>query len=132
MQHDMFEKKLSPQQKDQLYRIATILTNMGCKWAVVTPEGEELGTNKLVGDERKKHTRKLKYAFGAVSKYYNPYVKDMKVGECVAIPFHDVITPDSIRGGISAHISNNWGKGMGEVKINEENKTIEVFYHGGI
>lgn len=131
-QMNMFTPKLSQQQKDQLYRIATLLTNMGCKWAIITPEGEELGNHKLETVKVKRHTRKLRYEPGAVSKYYRPYIENLKPGECAAVPFHDTITPESIRGGISAHISKYWGKGMGETKINEKSKTVEVYYHGGI
>lgn len=132
MQIEMFEKKqkLHPQQLEMLERIAAALSNMGCKWVIIQPDGVQRG-NMEVKVAKGKH-RKLKYPYGTIAKYIGPYVDGLKIGERVDIPFHDTIDEADILGAVSARACKMWGNGMHSASINRKTKNVEVHYHGGI
>lgn len=113
MQKDLFEKGLSPLQKEQLGRIAHMLDGMGCKFVLMTPDGDRYGNTDAVKivkaklHERKK--RPLKYPMGTWSNYIKPYLVDLKEGEVALIPYGDFDREDLARN-VCATANTLWGK----------------------
>jgi hypothetical protein len=97
------------------------LQNLKCSYLVVMEDGNryEFGTLK-----QKKKARG-KYEYGAMRKYYGPFLTGIQPGEVVEIKGNafDVI---DLQSGISAWGSKMFGKGALMTSINREKNVIEV------
>ena len=83
-----------------------LLDATGVKYKVIDKDGNEFG--ELVVSETKK-TNRL-YPRGAMFRYYHPLIKDMKIGDVVAIESGE-FTTKSLQGAITSWATATWGKG---------------------
>ena len=133
-QMDMFTKSLTKAQQEMLGRITHALHGMGCKFFIVTPDGEKYGNIKeeAVPAKPQRRKRPLKFAFGFKTNYVKPYLKDLDVGQVAEIPFHEVMTVTDLVSTASSTATHMWGKGAATVMAYTKNRTVEVLRTGGI
>jgi hypothetical protein len=82
----------------------------GCEFRVNAPNGESFGTLKVEEPKKKKMNPNREY--GELRGYYDQYMKyNVAVGDVVEIPHSPKYTPEEIRGGICAKLTDRWGKG---------------------
>ena len=70
-----------------LQRCIRDLETLGCTFAIVDADNQKHGTLEVV--EHKDRKAKSPFEFGAVSKYLETYLKDMKVGDVTEIPVNE-------------------------------------------
>jgi len=85
-----------------------LLDASGCKYKIIDQDGNEYGS--LVVEKQKKSTKTYKHPPGTMHRFYYPLIKDMKVGDVVAIKNFD-FEPRELQGAVSAWASEHWGKG---------------------
>jgi hypothetical protein len=83
-----------------------LLDATGVKYKVIDKDGNEFGD--LVVSKTKK-TNSL-YPRGTMFRYYHPLIKDMKIGDVVAIESGE-FTTKSLQGAITSWATATWGKG---------------------
>ena len=90
-----------------------LLDATGVKYAVVDLEGNQfikgLELRPAISEPRKKKATHLEY--GTISKHYQPYVENLKVGEVAVVPLDKFAKEKEVlRGAIAAWCGQNWGK----------------------
>ena len=97
----------------------------GCEFRVNAPDGESYGTLKVEAPKKKK-TINPNRAYGELRAYYDQYMKyNIPVGTVVQIPADARYTPEEIRGGVCAKLSERWGKGTYTSAITKSG-TVEI------
>lgn len=82
----------------------------GCEFKVIDSAGNSYGTLEVVEKKKKKMNPNREY--GELRAYYDQYMKyNVAVGDVVEIPHSPKYTPEEIRGGICAKLTDRWGKG---------------------
>lgn len=82
----------------------------GCQFRVIDQAGNSYGTLKVEEPKKKKMNPNREY--GELRAYYDQYMKyNVAVGDVVEIPHSPKYTPEEIRGGICAKLTDRWGKG---------------------
>jgi hypothetical protein len=82
----------------------------GCEFRVIDQAGNSYGTLKVEEPKKKKMNPNREY--GELRAYYDQYMKyNVAVGDVVEIPHSPKYTPEEIRGGICAKLTDRWGKG---------------------
>lgn len=92
----------------------------------------------VVGNRELKPAKKVKaaakrvghYPFGATKEYFTPYIKDMKAGDVVSIPWGSFDGAILARN-VSAACIHRFGKGNATVHNNRNTKAVEVLIVGG-
>lgn len=109
-QLNMFNKALSPLQASQVERITTLLTNMGCTYAIVLPDGVTLSNteNLRIKAVKARRKRPLKYPFGTWTNYIKPFLLELKEGEVALIPY-DKFGSEELHRNVCAIASDMWG-----------------------
>jgi hypothetical protein len=59
-------------------------------------------------------------------KHYEPYVRDLQVGEVAEIPFNEEMTCLAIQSSLTARLSTWWGKGSYATSRNDKTQKLEV------
>ena len=85
-----------------------LLDASGVKYKIIDQDGNEFGD--LVVVEPKKTNKIYKHPPGTMYRFYYPLIKDMKVGDVVAIKNFD-FEPRALQGAITAWATEHWGKG---------------------
>lgn len=84
-----------------------ILMNMGCKIAVLTPDGRTLGNAEIKNLSVK--TRKIRqYSWGEILNYAKPFFIDLAAGQSVMIPL-DKYPMKSLSSTVTSYCTRNWG-----------------------
>lgn len=82
----------------------------GCQFRIIDQVGNSYGTLKVEEPKKKKMNPNREY--GELRAYYDQYMKyNVAVGDVVEIPHSPKYTPEEIRGGICAKLTDRWGKG---------------------
>jgi hypothetical protein len=82
----------------------------GCQFRVIDTAGNSYGTLEVVEKKKKKMNPNREY--GELRAYYDRFMRyDIGVGDVVEIPHSPLYTPEEIRGGICAKLTDRWGKG---------------------
>lgn len=82
----------------------------GCEFRIIDSAGNSYGTLKVEEPKKKKMNPNREY--GELRAYYDQYMKyNVSVGDVVEIPHSPKYTPEEIRGGICAKLTDRWGKG---------------------
>lgn len=84
-----------------------ILTNMGCKIAVLTPDGKTLGNAELKNLSVKTH-RIREFTWGSILAHARPFIEDLKAGESVHIPLGE-FPMKSMSSTVSSYCTRKWG-----------------------
>ena len=94
-------------QRKELNRVLMFIDSIGCKYKIITDDGEEFGTLEVAPIKKKKP---LTYAYGEISNWYRPYV-DLTAGVGIVqeIPLGK-FEAETIRGGLCSWLSKQWGK----------------------
>ena len=103
------------------------LKAIGCVYKIITPVGEEIvhDPNHLLDKRRQKVSREdLPYAYGALKKHYLPYVENIQVGGVAEIPFTDDMPAAAIQSSLTAHLTNEWGKGNYTTSTNRKTNKL--------
>lgn len=104
------------------------LKAIDCAFKIITPLGEEIVHDpKHLFDKRKRPDRSnFTYEYGALKKHYLPYVENVKVGGVAEIPFTDDMPAAAIQSSLTAHLTNEWGKGNYTTATNRKTGMLEV------
>lgn len=122
--------ELTPLQLEQLSRIETVLTNMGCSYAIRLPDGEMLGDlDALVGKHAKRGP--MQFPRGTVRNYFRPMVDPLLEGQSVLVPF-DKFNPESLQSNIASYCTEVWGSKTYITTLRKELNAVEVLRTGGI
>lgn len=96
-------------QQKELLKIIKFVDAIGCKYKIITDDGQEFGTLNVT--EKKELKRNLKRPYGELSNYYKPKLNlGIAVGEVQEISSGDIPTED-LRSAICSHLGKEWGKG---------------------
>ena len=66
-----------------LQRCIRDLETLGCMFAIVDSEGNKHGTLQTV--DPKKQKARLEFEYGSITRYLEPYIKDLQVGQVAEI-----------------------------------------------
>ena len=114
-------------QIQQLARIETLLTNMGCRFYILLPNGETRGAIPT-----KPRTRaQALFPYNEARTYYRPYVDDLLPGQAARIPFGKY-PGNYLQGNLCAYLSTRWGKKSYVTVLNYDEQYLEVLRTEGI
>ena len=105
-----------------LDRALKLLDAAGVQYAVIGFNGTKYGTLEIAPPKKK---RALRYAYGEFRDYFMPYLRDIKPGDSVKIPFGKYEV-EELRGPVSSWCTNNWGKGNTITSIDRKAGHVEV------
>ena len=110
-------------QQVSLKKALTMLTAIGCTFAVIDPDGNKHGTLELA--EQKSDRKRLSPAFprGEVNDYFRPFVENMKVGDVVEIPAGK-FGVERVRGSVCSWFVRYRGKGSANTFVTKD--TVQV------
>jgi hypothetical protein len=129
-QRDLFTKELNKAQLEMLGRMGHTLTNMGCQWVIVTPDGEKYGNMR---EEDKNKRRPLKHPFGAKTAYVRPYMETLEVGQVAEIPVGGSgFDATEVINACSSLACRLWGNGQATSAYNSKTNMVEVLRTGGM
>jgi len=96
-------------QLKELLRAMNYMTAIGCKFKVITLDGEEFGDLEVVVN--KPRTRApLRHKFGAIAEWYRPQLNlDAAIGDVQTITCGTFST-EEIRSGVCSLLTKRWGK----------------------
>ena len=96
-------------QQKELLKIIKFIDAIGCKYKIITDDGQEFG--ELDVAEKKELKRHLKRPYGELAKYYkNKLNFDIAVGEVQEVDCGDIL-PNELRSAICSHLGKEWGNG---------------------
>lgn len=97
-------------QRKELERAVRFIEALGCKFKVITAEGEEFGTLEVKPEVDPKHRKASEYPYGELTKWYRPFIDfDAAVGTVQLIPVGKY-PHHTIRSGVCATLTKAWGK----------------------
>jgi hypothetical protein len=111
------------QQNEKLQKIASqnaikLLDSLDAVYKVTFQDG-----TVVVGGKHAK--RQSTYPHGSLTKHFEPFVKDMEVGDVASIPTGEYEV-ESIRSALSGWTHRMWGQGAATSTVNHASKTVEV------
>lgn len=86
---------------------AQILMNMGCKVAVLTPDGKLLGNAEFKNFSAKTHKIR-EFSWGAILNHARPFIEDLQAGQSVMIPLHE-FPMKSMSSTVTSYCTRKWG-----------------------
>lgn len=129
-QRDLFTRELSKAQVEMLGRIGHTLTNMGCQWVIVTPDGEKYGN---IREEDKNKRRPMKHQWGVRTAYVRPYMETLEVGQLAEIPVAGSgFNPTEVINACSSLACRLWGNGQATSAYNSKTDKVEILRTGGM
>jgi hypothetical protein len=93
--------------KRTILQAIKLLDAAGCKYKIIDSYGNEYGV-LVVAPTKKPINRK--HAYGAMTNYFTPLIKNLAVGEVICISPGEFTAKD-LQGAISGWASANWGNG---------------------
>ena len=102
----------------------------GCAYRVMLSDGTTFTHKEEILDGKKRTRTGLPYKYGDVKAHYEPYIKDLEVGEVALIPTTDNLALDVIQGSLTAHLSQRWGKGTYTTFGNKDTGCVELLRLG--
>lgn len=96
-------------QKRELARAVKLIEMLGCKYKVISPDGEEFGGLTVVIPKPPRPKRNLRLPYGTVAEYYKPFIDvNLNVGEVIEIPKGN-FKVELLRSGICSYLTRVWG-----------------------
>lgn len=86
----------------------------------------EHGTLELIKQMKQHKRASPKLAYGTVSNYYMPFIRDMQPDDLVVIPAGD-LDPSAIQSGVSSTTVRMWGKGSVTCVVTKDKRNVEVW-----
>ena len=86
----------------------------------------EHGTLDLIKQMKHHKRASPKLAYGTVSNYYMPFIRDLQPDELVVIPAGD-LDPGAIQSGVSSTTVRLWGKGSVTCVVTKDRRNVEVW-----
>lgn len=105
-----------------LKKALAMLTAVGCKFAVIDPDGNKHGDLEIVQKTDRKRAAPA-FKRGTLNDYFHPYVKDLKVGEVAEIPAGEYGV-ERIRGSVCSWFVRHRGKGSANTFVTKD--TVQV------
>jgi hypothetical protein len=113
-------------QSKLLQRCIRDLGILGCMFAIIDADGQRHGTLEIKKIKQPKQPRrKLAFPFGAVSKYNEQFIKDLKVGDVSQIPINE-FGHLRIQACVSGWFCRTHGVGSHTSTYNKEKNILEV------
>ena len=109
-------------QKKTLQKAIDLLDTLGCSYAIIDLDGNQLG--KLEISQPKKKSS-LRFARGEIKRYLERYLINLKVGEVVSIPY-DKFGPNTVQASTAAWFHHRFGGGCQTSTLNHNNSCVEV------
>jgi hypothetical protein len=137
-QEDLFMSKLHPKQREMIIKTTTLLSGMGCKYYIKTPDGEvfSLGLKTAGSDNNPKVVKtkaESKFKHGERTAYVRPFIEQIKeVGQIVSVPPGVGMTLKEVLSIVSSTAHGELGKGMYQAEVDEANNCVTVMNTGGI
>jgi hypothetical protein len=134
----MFMNTLHPKQREMVIKTTTLLSGMGCKYYIKTPDGEVFSLGlKTAGSESNPKVAKVKaeskFKHGERTAYVRPYIDQIKdVGQIVSVPLGLGMTLKELMAILSSTAHGVLGKGMYQAEVDENNNCVTVMNTGGI
>ena len=98
----------------------------GCAYQIMLSDGTLLTHKIELFNVRKRKNTDKPYAHGAIKEHYEPYIENLEPGGVAMIPCTDLLDLDTIRGSITAHLSQRWGSGSYTTYANRKTNMFEV------
>lgn len=109
-------------QQKELLKIIKFLDAIGCKYKIITTDGQEFGELSVV--EKKLLKRQLKRPYGDLSSFYKPKINlEIKIGDVQEIDCGNH-NPTDMRSSICSYLGKVWGKGT--YATCTKNNTVEI------
>jgi len=103
-------------QQKELLRIVKFIEAIGCKYKIITDDGQEFGS--LVVTEEKVRKRQAKRPWGELVGFYKDLLNlDSPIGEVQVVSCTDK-NPKDLRGAICSYLGKHWGNGTYTTCIN--------------
>jgi len=122
------ESVMNEIQKKLLRKALRYLYSVGCKFAVIDPDGIKHGDLPIVEKENKKKLTRSpkKYEHGSVINYLRPFLLKLdKVGATIDIPFGE-FDHKTLGSTLSSWTNKNYGEGAVEYKTLYIEKIIQL------
>lgn len=109
--------QLTELHRRELARCIKFIEAVGCKFKIITPDGDEFGELHAV-EEKPRVRAPRKYPYGAVAGWFRPRLNvnaaigDVQVVDCGEFP------PDDVRSGICSELHRVWGRETYTTAIN--------------
>ena len=114
-----------------LYTLDTLNRKFGIEYAI---HNDEYGLHKVTDGLKKgmpkakntRGTRATAFPYGAIAKWYMPFIKDLEPDGYASIPVGE-FPPVSVQAGISARASQMWGVGSHSCSVSNDKQFVEVW-----
>lgn len=107
---------------DAFNKAIAILDALGCTYAVIDPDGKQIGNLKVAAEKRAYKSGK---PYGYVSNYIRTHCPALKVGEAINVPV-DTMDIAVFQRILSGYITKHYGAGTHMTAINRAKNLIEV------
>jgi hypothetical protein len=85
-----------------------ILINMGCKVAVLAPNGDLYGNAELKNYSEKTHKIR-EFSWGSILNHARPFIEDLQAGQSVMIPLNE-FPMKSMSSTVTSYCVRKWGQ----------------------
>ena len=97
-------------QRKELARCIKFIEGVGCKFKIITSDGDEFGTLEVVRPKPPAGRGPRNYPYGSISKWFRPQLNfNLAVGEVCVVDSGE-FEPDVVRSGVCSELSAKWGK----------------------
>ena len=109
-------------QSATLKKTIALLTAMGCKFAVIDPDGEKHGDLEIIEPKERKRATPA-FPRGEVHDYFIPFIENLQIGEVAEIP-GGKYGAERIRGSICSWFVRHYGKGSANTVVVGDNVQV--------
>jgi hypothetical protein len=109
-------------QKKTLQKAIDLLDTLGCSYAIIDLDGNNYGTLQVNQPKGKKSP--IRFEWGEQRAYVEGFLKNMKVGEVVIVPWDKY--GKSLQGSIGSWFCKKYGAGSQTSTLNNKTQSIEV------
>ena len=102
----MNQKQMSLED-NAINKYVQILINMGCKIAVLAPNGDLWGNAELKNYSEKTHKIR-EFSWGAILNHARPFIEDLQAGQSAKIPLKE-FPMKSLSSTVSSYCVRKWG-----------------------
>ena len=115
--------QMSQIQEQVLKRAIVMLEGLRCPYAIIDPLGQKHGALEIIVPTVRNSVRK--YPHGERSKYVGDFIRSMKVGDVVVVPYGKY-GPDEVQRSSHSFANKLWSAGSLTTTMNHEKKHLEI------